>query len=472
MTDGLQFENDRLRYYRHGEPYHAGVIRDGKDIYYIGSGGYAVTGEHIVHEEMANGLLKKGTYTFGPDGKLIPDSYVAPKKRKKKKPTSSLPKKRKKSQKMSKVTKKQLPVLILLLVLLLGLAVLMLAIDLHWLPAPGSGSDGTTAAPGGQISLPNYTDPVLLCSDTAKQIYDRKLPITAIAQDSNPYLPFRFSYYLPDAAGTLLLSEYADLADGRTYVLPARVNQLTIDNLKTGTTYYYQVTVSDQVHYGSFRTAPSTRFVSIPGIQNTRDIGGYTTLDGKTVRQGLLIRGPEIDGLVVPGNFVPGASLPEVQSTFGFVYDMDLRSPTVFTGQYRSRLGEDVRHKFYDSPQYGQIFSDTTLPALQQIFTDLADSRNYPMYMHCTHGSDRTGTIVFLLQGVLNMSQEDMIREYRLTAFSAPSYATSNYMDVVIDGLQVYEGDTLQEKIVTFLTQDVGVTEAQLESIRTIFLED
>ncbi len=471
MNDGLHFENDRLVYYRNGAPYHAGVIREGKDIYYISSGGVAVTGEHIVHEEMANGLLKKGTYTFGPDGKLIPGSYVAPKKRKKKKAASALPKKRKKSRKMTTDTKKQLPILIGIVILLLCLAIVMLAIDLHWLPMPGR-SDDTTTAPQGQLTLPSYPEPVLLCSEAAKQIYDGKLDISAISQGSNPYLPFRFTYYFPTETGSLLLSENADLSGGQTYVLPARNNQLTIDNLKTGTTYYYQVTVADQVHYGSFQTAPSTRFVTIPGIQNTRDIGGYTTLDGKTVRQGLLIRGPEIDGLTEPANYLPSEDIATVQSTFGFVYDFDLRSPTLFTGRYSSRLGTDVGHKFYDSPQYAQIFYQENMPALRQIFTDLADSRNYPMYMHCAYGADRTGTIVFLLQGVLNMSQEDMLREYRLTGFATHSYASSNYMSAVIDGLQAYEGDTLQEKIVSFLTQDVGVTDAQLDAIREIFLED
>ena len=100
----------------------------------------------------------------------------------------------------------------------------------------------------------------------------------------------------------------------------------------------------------------------------------------------------------------------------------------------------------------------------------LANKNNYPVYMHCTYGRDRTGTICYLLEGLLGISQEDAAKEYALTAFSGLSIDKNSFSKFqnAVDGLK---GASFQEKVEGYLLS-VGVTPAEINSIRNIFLEN
>ncbi len=468
MREGLLFENDQLIYYKNDKPYHAGAIKVDGDIYYISSHGRAVKGRHAVHREMGNDILKRGVYTFGEDYKLIEGSYTPPKKKKNRQKGIS-----KKQHKWLNI------VVISAVVLALGASyfgIKILPMDQIKAKPTSTTAPTETVAPttgSKNIIIPssNFSD-IKLCSGAALRLYNGEISVESAIETGSPYRSMDFEYAFTGDEAILLVSENENFDNAAEYELPADKSQIQLDNLKTGTKYYWKVIAGDETQSGAFETVRSTRFVSMEGAYNTRDIGGYETADGKTVKQGLIIRGTEIDGLVEPHFFVSSDSAKEIQKTFQFVYDFDLRASSHYTGAYQSRLGENVKHKFYAAPQYGQIFDETYRESLKSIFTDLANPDNYPMYLHCTYGADRTGTIVLLLQGVLNMSEEEMIREYQRTGFHQKAYGKSTVLDVVIENMRLYEGETLSEKIVTFLTTEIGVTQAEIDSIRNIHLSE
>lgn len=458
MKDGLIFENDELIYYKHGKPYHAGAIKVDGDVYYISSKGRAIKGQHAVHREMTNGILERGVYTFGQDYKLVKGSYIPPKK-----------KKRKKNKALSKKQQTRLSVYMCAALLLVVAGFVFVS----QLQPRSTHQKPAVTAPGEKIrvSLPDFKE-VQLCSNAALGLYNGEYTVQQAVETGEAYRPLEFDYVLTGTDATLFISENENFQNAFQFEMPETKNRVLINNLKTGTKYYWKVIAGKDSYQGDFETVKSTRFVIMNGAENTRDIGGYVTQDGKTVKQGLIIRGTEIDGLAQKQYFVPSESIEDIQNTFGFVYEFDLREDIIYGREYESRLGKDVGHKFYVAPQYGQVFSLEYKDSLKNIFADLANPDNYPMYLHCTYGADRTGTIVFLLQGILNMSEQDMISEYRLTGFHRESYATTDAIDVVIEGLRLYEGDTIQEKILNFLTTEIGVTQSQLDSIRNILLSE
>ena len=107
---------------------------------------------------------------------------------------------------------------------------------------------------------------------------------------------------------------------------------------------------------------------------------------------------------------------------------------------------------------------------VRALFADLADPNNYPMYLHCTYGRDRTGTICYLLEALLGVSDTDLRREYELTTFAYGSVASEDFA-AFVTGIDVMEGSTTQEKVENYLLS-IGVTPEEIESIRSIFLED
>jgi hypothetical protein len=73
-------------------------------------------------------------------------------------------------------------------------------------------------------------------------------------------------------------------------------------NLRVGTEYLWKVTarqgreVVGESPVGQFITDPTPpRWIRVPGTTNVRDLGGWSLLDGRKIRQGLFYRGSELN---------------------------------------------------------------------------------------------------------------------------------------------------------------------------------
>lgn len=262
------------------------------------------------------------------------------------------------------------------------------------------------------------------------------------------------------------LADNDSFANAQVFYIEATSSTCAFEHLYTNTTYYYRVTLytskgkTKEPVVGSFKTADTPRILSIDGLSNVRDIGNWKTDSGKRIKQGLLIRGTEMDAAVESGYYLTNKGLVDMLEVFGIKTDIDLRAETLTS---KDALGAQVEHKYYDMVEYDGIFTDKGKEKIRMVFADLSNPDNYPIYLHCTYGRDRTGTVCYLLEALLGVSRGDCLRDYGLSN----TYIVQ--IQQIEQGLKSYAGETLKEQVESYLLT-CGVSEYQINSIRNIFL--
>ena len=248
-------------------------------------------------------------------------------------------------------------------------------------------------------------------------------------------------------------------------------SSVVLYNLKTASTYQYTVRADfnamDSITVsGEFETAAGPRLLKVDGIANVRDFGGWKV--GNTyIKQGLLYRGTELDGVIEDEFTIKNDGIKTMTELFGIRTEMDLRETE--TRPDRNMLGNEVNYPApYNVPLYEAVFERSGQIAMCRIFQDLANPENYPIYTHCTYGRDRTGTVCLVLGAVLGMEEDDLIREYGLSALY---YGNVDYADAykVLDGMKAFGGETLREQTENYLLS-IGLTADEIASLRQIYL--
>lgn len=222
--------------------------------------------------------------------------------------------------------------------------------------------------------------------------------------------------------------------------------------------------------HGSFYTTDlGPRTLKMKGVYNTRDAGGYATEDGKRTKQGLLFRGGELPATLHDESKV---LLGEI---LGIKTEIDLRGYVEESGYRTESPIPNASLKYIVTDGYMGAYRLTE--NFRQVFSLMSNQANYPMYVHCTGGADRTGTVIFLVNALLGVSEHLLIQDYEFTSFSKygerNSAAGTQYGDMFqafLAKLKTYEGETLAQKTASYMLS-IGVTHAEIDSIRAILLE-
>ena len=273
------------------------------------------------------------------------------------------------------------------------------------------------------------------------------------------------------------LSTSEDFSDATIAETSAYQMKLNVYNLYKNAGYYLRVTAkiqggSEKSVVSTFKTTESgARIMHVQGITNVRDLGGYVTESGKTTAQGIIYRGGALskstdtayDTIALTEN---GKKV--MSETMKIKTDFDLRSVGENLGLIESPI-PNANLEYYNVGGYLSAF---TSPApFAAVFKALSDSSRYPVYMHCTGGADRTGTVAFLLNALVGVSETDLIHDYELTSFTV--YGERNSQGTIYDfakflaQLKTYEGETLSEKTENYMLS-IGLNETEIYNLKAI----
>ncbi len=265
------------------------------------------------------------------------------------------------------------------------------------------------------------------------------------------------------------LSEDETMKDPKEFI--TFETKVTIEDLFSATDYYYQVSTEvDDTMYMSdvikITTADIPRTISVDSITNTRDFGGRQTVDKKyRVKQGIIYRGANVDEISSEGK-------RKMVETYGIKTDLDLRGKSKV-----SPLGKNINLVSVSSGQYiNALDYDYWYPALRKEILTFANPNNFPIYVHCAIGRDRTGTLCTLIGALAGMSEQDIMRDYEFTFFSvvngdvdnAANYAEKMWK--VINWLKTYDKGTLQENTMEFMRERLNLKQSDLNKIRSNIL--
>ncbi|HZP99496.1 MAG TPA: tyrosine-protein phosphatase [Reyranella sp.] len=177
-------------------------------------------------------------------------------------------------------------------------------------------------------------------------------------------------------------------------------------------------------------SAPLPHVVPLEGGSNFRDLGGYATADGRTVRRNAVFRSAHLGGLTDADRaalarlgvrtIVDLRGVSEAAETPHLIEGLGCK---IVAAHIEPRLNEKLRAAIdqgtatpfvvmqYLTDHY-RDYPRRCAPGFRTLFTTLSDGKHRPLVFHCTAGKDRTGFASALLLTLLGVPWDTVLDDY------------------------------------------------------------
>jgi protein-tyrosine phosphatase len=185
---------------------------------------------------------------------------------------------------------------------------------------------------------------------------------------------------------------------------------------------------------------PSTlapdRSIDLAGAFNFRDLGGYETADGRSVRWRQLFRSDSLDSLTATdldslqslglNSVIDLRSAPEIERNGRFPVETASvawhhLSVVDTTWERDESLPKDLGATEFLELAYNKMLTEGAT-RFAHAFALLADADALPAVFHCAAGKDRTGLLAALVLGAIGVHSDAIVADFALTEAAMPRF--------------------------------------------------
>jgi len=266
--------------------------------------------------------------------------------------------------------------------------------------------------------------------------------------------------------------------------------------------------------------AAPVRLVDLEGQPNFRDLGGYETTDGRTVRWGQVYRSGELPRL--SDDDVAHLETLEIETVVSFLTEKEIeargpdRLPEGVTeiglAMEAGNMGEltAVVRNARRTGDFSEVPADINPDIHRRLMVEgreyyasllreIADPANRPLVFHCSHGVHRTGTGAAILLAALGVPWETIRADYLLSNTTraaeiehrlaqlrdlhaestgvAPEEVDTTNMDAFYILQAAYIDAALEQAVEdygsmeAFIRDGLGISDEEVEALRNQLLE-